>query len=198
MHATGWSKGLEVTADGEGIVSHAGPRANDQMWFCPVVVQLLRRLVNSCRLRGSAGSRRSLNRSRKSPSSAEHIVNLVSCLVAGMIGGLISAGRGWVRGRRCAVLQGVPVSGGDHQPLRVALPAPPLSFREVRELKDYRASSQPNQPPNRPMACSSLQYTNQTTADRGTMGHTGGTTLRTASVKHKRGTRWVIDNSGGQ
>ena len=24
MHATGWSKGLEVTADGEGIVSHAG------------------------------------------------------------------------------------------------------------------------------------------------------------------------------
>ena len=24
MHVTGWSKGLEVTADGEGIVSHAG------------------------------------------------------------------------------------------------------------------------------------------------------------------------------
>lgn len=24
MNVTGWSKGLEVTADGEGIVSHAG------------------------------------------------------------------------------------------------------------------------------------------------------------------------------
>jgi hypothetical protein len=33
----------------------------------------------------------------------------VGCLVAGMIGGLISVGRGWVRGRRCAVIQGVPV-----------------------------------------------------------------------------------------
>jgi hypothetical protein len=25
VHIIGWSKGLEVTADGEGIVSHAGP-----------------------------------------------------------------------------------------------------------------------------------------------------------------------------
>ena len=24
MHATGWSQGLDVTADGQGIVSHAG------------------------------------------------------------------------------------------------------------------------------------------------------------------------------
>jgi hypothetical protein len=49
------------------------------------------------------------------------IVNLVGCLVARMIVGLISVGRGWVRGRRCVVIQGVPVSGGDHQSLWVAV-----------------------------------------------------------------------------
>jgi hypothetical protein len=56
------------------------------------------------------------------------IVNLVGCMVAGMIGGLIRVGRGWVRSRRCAVVQGVPVPGGDHQPLRVAVPPVPAQL----------------------------------------------------------------------
>jgi hypothetical protein len=41
-------------------------------------------------------------------------VNLVRPSVAGMIGGLISVGRGWVDGRRGAVVQGVPLPDGDH------------------------------------------------------------------------------------
>jgi hypothetical protein len=42
------------------------------------------------------------------------IVNLVLPSEAGMIGGLISVGRGLGDGRRGAVVQGVPVPGGDH------------------------------------------------------------------------------------
>jgi transposase-like protein len=55
--------------------------------------------------------------------------------VAGMIGGLISVGEGWVDGRRCAVVHGVPVPGGGHQSLCMAVsPAFPLSFREAEEM----------------------------------------------------------------
>jgi hypothetical protein len=36
------------------------------------------------------------------------------CLVAGMIGGLVSVGEGWIDGRRGAVVHGVSVPGGDH------------------------------------------------------------------------------------
>jgi hypothetical protein len=42
------------------------------------------------------------------------VVNLVRSSVAGMIGRVISVGEGWVDGRRCAVVQGVPLPGGDH------------------------------------------------------------------------------------
>jgi hypothetical protein len=42
------------------------------------------------------------------------VVNLVRSSVAGMIGGLISVGRGWVDGRHCALVEGVPIPGGDH------------------------------------------------------------------------------------
>src|SRR6476659_7955366 len=50
------------------------------------------------------------------------IVNLGGGRVAGMIDG--SSGwwvEGGAGGYRCAVVQGVPVSGGDHQPLCVAV-----------------------------------------------------------------------------
>ncbi len=50
-------------------------------------------------------------------------------------------------------------------------------------------------PDGRAAACST-QIRPQLTEAR--WDHTGGTSLRTASAKHKRGTRWVMDNSGGQ
>jgi DDE superfamily endonuclease len=64
---------------------------------------------------------------RPRPGRRRGLVNLGGSLVTGMIGGS-SAWRvagGWAGGHRCAVVQGVAVSGGDHQPLRlVVLPVP--------------------------------------------------------------------------
>ncbi len=44
MHATGWSQGLDVTADGQGIVSHAG-------------LALLRQLADKTELTGACRGR---------------------------------------------------------------------------------------------------------------------------------------------
>jgi hypothetical protein len=48
-------------------------------------------------------------RGRSDQGTNEGVVNLVRPSAAGVIDGLISVWRGWVDGRRCAVVQGVPV-----------------------------------------------------------------------------------------
>lgn len=59
------------------------------------------------------------------------IVNLVMAWPEGMITGSISSGRDH---RGHAVVQGIPVPGGDHRARRVAVHRFPLSFREVEEI----------------------------------------------------------------
>jgi hypothetical protein len=58
-------------------------------------------------------------------------------LVAGMIDGLLSAEKGWVRGRRCAVMQGgIPTPNGGHQSIACGFTtSSSLSrFQEVKEM----------------------------------------------------------------
>src|SRR6185312_6656482 len=76
-------------------------------------------------------------------------VNLVACLVAGRIAGLLAARwRGWAGGGRGAVLQGVSFPGGDHQPLCLALP--PLSAELPRDRGDDAGPGNRPQPRDGP------------------------------------------------
>ncbi|MDQ3764238.1 MAG: transposase [Actinomycetota bacterium] len=67
MHVTGWSKGLEVTADGEGIVSHAG-------------LALLRQLADKTGLTG--GLSRALARSRLLVHDRDRVIADLACAIA--------------------------------------------------------------------------------------------------------------------
>lgn len=67
MHVTGWSRGLDVAADGEGIVSHAG-------------LALLRRLIDKTGLTG--GLSRALACSRLLIHDRGRVMADLACVIA--------------------------------------------------------------------------------------------------------------------